>query len=335
MNILLTSVGRRSYLVDYFREALMGGGHIHVGNSTAISPAFSRADYSVVTPLIYDEAYIPFLKTYCLQHRIDVILPLFDVDLPILAKHKDEFETIGVRVVVSDENVIRICNDKWNTYCFLKENGFHMPQTFLTIASAIHAVEAGTLCYPLFVKPRFGMGSIGVLRADNAAELNVIYGKVWNAIRDSYLKYESEKDIEQAVLIQEALSGQEYGLDVINDLHGKYQNTIVKRKIAMRAGETDCAVTEKNAQMEAVGYALSEKLGHIANLDVDVFYNGKDAFVLELNARFGGGYPFSHLAGVNLPRAIIDWLEGRETDAGNLSYQVGVCGHKDISIRRI
>ena len=69
MNVLFTSVGRRSYLLDYFREVI-GDGEIHAANSSAISPAFQVADKCTVSPLIYDEDYIPFLMDYCKKNKI-------------------------------------------------------------------------------------------------------------------------------------------------------------------------------------------------------------------------------------------------------------------------
>ena len=77
MNILLTSAGRRGYLVKYFREALNGDGFVHVGNSSPVSPAFAYADYHIVTPLIYDENYIPFLLNYCKEYDIKAIISRF------------------------------------------------------------------------------------------------------------------------------------------------------------------------------------------------------------------------------------------------------------------
>ena len=35
---------------------------------------------------------------------------------------------------------------------------------------------------------------------------------------------------------------------------------------------------------------------------------------LEMNPRFGGGYPFSHTLGANFPLAIIEWCSGVEFD---------------------
>ncbi|NLD61205.1 ATP-grasp domain-containing protein [Candidatus Sumerlaeota bacterium] len=334
LNLLLTSVGRRSYLVKYFRDALKGIGKVHVANSSDVTPAFQEADEGVVTPLIYDDGYIPFLLEYCKQHQIGLLLSLFDIDLLILAQNKKKFQDIGVRVVVSDEAVIRICNDKWATYHFLTENGFNAPQTFVSMDEVTRKLEANELRFPLILKPRWGMGSIGIYEAENKQELFVLYEKIKRDIQKTYLKYESAEDREQSVLVQEKLDAQEYGLDVINDLDGVYQTTIVKRKFAMRSGETDCAVTEDNEPIRQIGARLSQCLKHLGNLDVDVLVVNDRIYVLEMNARFGGGYPFSHIAGCNLPQAIVNWQCARSADT-LLNVEFGVKAHKDISILRI
>lgn len=330
MNILFTSVGRRTYLVEYFKKEI-GNGEIHVANSSNISPAFGVADQCVVSPLIYDENYIPFLLEYCQNNYIDVLISLFDIDLMVLAKNKSKFEEIGVKVIVSDEDVVSRCNDKWYTYNFLKNNGFHVPQTYIDLQEAIIALEKGEILYPVIIKPRWGMGSISVYKANNRLELEVLYNKIQTEIFDTYLKYESRENMEACVVIQQMLPGQEYGLDIINDLEGRYQATIVKKKIAMRSGETDCAVTIKNTEIEEAGRVLSERMKHIGNLDVDVFVDGKDIYILEMNARFGGGYPFSHVAGVNLPKAIIEWAKGSQISKECFAYKE-IMVQKDIRL---
>lgn len=332
MNILITSVGRRSYLVEYFRKALNGNGLVHVANSSPVSPAFAVADKHVVTPLIYDENYIDFLLDYCTSNSIKAVISLFDVDLPVLAHNKKRFKDKGIDVIVSEEEVIAICNDKWNTFSFLRNHGFHTPASFLTIQGALEAVSSGDVAFPLIVKPRWGMGSIGLYSADNEEELICLYTKVKKTISKSYLKYESAMTPESSVLIQECLDGQEYGLDIINDLEGNYVNTSVKKKIAMRSGETDCAVTVDEPALKKLGERLSIQLRHIANLDVDVFLCDGIPYVLEMNARFGGGYPFSHAAGIDLPLAIIKWLSNEKPNELLFQPHPGVMTQKDIKM---
>ncbi len=332
MNILLTSVGRRSYLVNYFKEALGDKGQVHAANSSSLSPAFLCADKTVVTPIIYSDEYIPFLKKYCMDNNINAIISLFDVDLPVLSEHREEFKELGVNVIVADKDKVDICNDKWKTYLFLKENKFDAPITFLNVEDALKAIDSGELDFPVMVKPRWGMGSLAVYEAENKEELKVFYQKSYRNIMKSYLKYEAEQDDKACVLIQEKIAGQEYGMDVMNDLEGNYRHAAVKMKYAMRSGETDCAITVDNKEIREIGVRLSSLLKHRGNLDVDILMRGDTPCVLEMNARFGGGYPFSHMAGVNLPQAIVNWLTGEDVPDSLLEEEVGVSAHKDIAL---
>lgn len=332
MNILFTSAGRRGYLIRYFKEVI-GNGKIHVANSSSDSTAMHFADKSIVTPLIYDDSYIPFLLNYCIEQRINVIIPLFDIDLRILAKNKRKFEEICVNVIVSSEKVIEICNDKWLTYCFLKSNGYKTPITFLSLSKVLVALEEHEIHFPLMIKPRWGMGSMLVYEVENIEELKVLYKKVRNNLSKTYLSYESEQNMDESVVIQEKVIGQEFGLDTINNLNGCFENTIVKKKLSMRAGETDAAVTVVDKELHYLGESLSRKVEHIGNLDIDVIKTREgESYILEMNARFGGGYPFSHIAGVNLPKAMIAWLTNDLVERSDLEAEARIVGYKDIDI---
>ena len=330
MNVLLTSVGRRTYLIDYFKEVLNGKGEVHAANS-CYTYSLSHAHSYVITPGIYDCEYIDFLLDYCKKHGIGVIISLFDIDLPVLSRNKRLFDENGIKVIVSDIDAINICNDKWQTYKFLSDNNIPTPKTYLGRESLLEAISKGEILFPVIMKPRWGMGSIGVYRIDNADELEVLYAKLHRQIFDSYLKYESNASKDDCIILQELINGQEYGLDVLNDLSGNHVTTIAKKKIAMRAGETDIAEIVDPGPFKGIGHALSESLRHIANLDADCFL-GEDGVirVLELNCRFGGQYPFSHMAGVNFPRQIIDWIENRPTDPANITPKIGTVCCKDL-----
>ena len=332
MNILITSVGRRGYLVQYFKEALNGNGKVYVSNSDGNSPAFKYADGSVISPLIYDEKYINFLLGYCQEHKIKMLISLFDIDLYILALNKDKFEKIGVKVIVSDKAFIQICNDKWLTFKYLQENSILVPKTYLCLEEVKRAIAKKEINFPLIVKPRWGMGSLEIYTADNLIELDVFYKKIKRNIEKSYLKFESQQDMNNAVIVQEKIIGIEYGADIINDLNGNYKNTIIRKKIGMRAGETDIAEIVQNKEIERITNQLALLTNHIGNLDIDILYDRENYYVLEMNARFGGGYPFSHLAGANLPLAIIRWIQNEEVEDDLLTAKIGVLGQKDINI---
>ena len=333
MNVLLTSVGRRAYMVKYFKEAVGPDGQVHVCNSDDLTVAFYYADKSVVSPLIYDEKYIPFLLDYCKENRIDLLLSLFDIDLLVLARNKEKFAAIGTRVIVSDPELIEVCNDKWKTYQFLKENGFAVPKTYLRLEDVIQALDCGELQYPIVVKPRFGCGSIAVSIAEDEMALLYYFRRNTRAISKSYLRYESAAE-EEKIVYQECLKGQEYGADIINDLEGNYCNSIIKKKIAMRAGETDIAELVDEPAIWEETMRLGELTKHVGNMDCDIFLVDGKPYILEMNARFGGGYPFSHMGGCNLPQAIVHWTEDKAVLPQLLQAEVGCRGYKELVITR-
>lgn len=334
MNVLLTSVGRRAYMVKYFKEVLGAEGQVHVCNSDNKSIAFKYADKKVISPLIYDDNYIPFLVGYCKENKIDIIVSLFDIDLLMLAKHKKEFQDLGTNVIVSSPEIIEICNDKWMTYEFLTTNGFNAPKSFLKIEDVMKNIEEGALSYPIIVKPRYGCGSISVEIAYDKEDLKYLTKKANQEITTSYLKYESAVT-EDKIIYQECLKGQEYGADIINDLNGNMQNIIVRKKIAMRSGETDIAELVDEPIIRDELKRLGSITKHIANMDCDVFLVDDKPYILEMNARFGGGYPFSHMGGCNLPQAIVNWVEGKEVSQKMISAKTGITGYKEIYITEV
>ena len=211
MNILLTSVGRRAYIIDYLRDIykeLGLSGSITATNSDMNTTAMSVADKAFESPIIYDEKYIPFLLEICKSEKIDMLISLFDIDLMILAKNKSRFEALGVKVIVSDENIINICNDKFEMLKYLKKINMPTPKTYIDLEEALKGADFDKNSYIL--KPRWGMGSLSIFEAENKKELEVLYEKAKRSIQKSYLRFESGADIDRAVLIQEKIIGDEY-----------------------------------------------------------------------------------------------------------------------------
>lgn len=311
MNVLLTCVGRRSYLVEYFKDSIQPGGRVIAANSDDLTSGMLQADKSYVVPRVDSNEYIPTILEICKKEDVGLVVSLFDIDLPYLSESLDLFAKAGVRLAVSDPWVIDIANDKWKTFNFFEEHGIATPRTYLSLSDAYLGVEKKEIAFPVIVKPRWGMGSLSIYKADDIDELNFLYQFSKKQIEKSYLNILSKEDMERPVLIQEFVSGNEYGLDVFNDLEGEYIQTVAKQKIAMRSGETDMARTVSDPRLDAIGASLSELFRHRGNMDVDLLERPDGQFVvLEINARFGGGYPFSHLSGANFPLSLVEMAGG-------------------------
>lgn len=330
MNILLTSVGRRGYMLDYFREALQGKGKVHAANSQKTS-ALRHADKHTISPPINSPEYVSFLLEYCKKHDITALLSLFDIDLQVLSNHREHFLSHGIQTLVSKPETVKICNDKWLTARFLDSLHVARPLAWVSLEECKRDIAAGKAQFPIVLKPRFGMGSIGLYEAENQQELEIFYSKILRTISNTYVGLANFGGEMEEVLIQEKVVGSEYGLDIFNDLTGNYAATAARKKLAMRNGETDRAITVENTPFLELAQKISKALKHIGNLDVDLLltHEGK-MIVLEMNARFGGGYPFSHVAGANFPAQLVKWLNDKGTDESLLSYKSGILLDKEI-----
>ena len=307
MNILFSCAGRRRYLLKYFKEELSQGDKIIATDMQSSAPALTEADIVEVVPAVYAEKYIEILKDICVKHNVDAIISLNDLELPILSKYKFEFEKLGTKVIVSSIDIIDICFDKYKTFEFIQSIGINSPSTYKNYNDAIEALKSNKLNFPVIIKPRWGSGSIGIEIAYDYEDLEILYNYLKKKLSRTILAKASIS--EESLLVQEYIDGNEYGLDIMNDLNGNNCGVSIKKKLSMRSGETDKAITIENSDIKSIGQKIAQNLKHIANLDCDILEKNGNFYVLELNPRFGGGYPFSHEAGVNMPKAIISWLK--------------------------
>lgn len=328
MNVMLTCAGRRNYLVKFFQEALKGRGQVFAADASADAPALRQADRSFILPPSNQPAYIDTLLTLCQRHSVLLLVSLNDLELPLLARHSACFRDVGTIPVISSPEVVDLCFDKWRTFNFLKASDLEAPNTYLLLADAHEALTRGDITFPLVVKPRWGTASIGIQYPHDVEELELDYALAKKRHARTILREINATDPERCTLIQKRLCGQEYGLDVINDLEGHYVCTLVKQKVGMRAGETDRAKTVKSASLERVGEMIGRKLGHIGVLDCDAIVTEDGCYVIDMNPRFGGGYPFSHIAGANLPAALLAWANRERPDPRWLTVEHNIMASK-------
>lgn len=323
LNILFTCAGRRNYLINYFKEAIGDDGQIFAADIDISAPAMVDADVAVVVPSFYSKNYIEELKTIIKNYNIHAIISLNDLELPILSKYKSELESCGAKIIISSEKVIDITFDKLKTFNFLKSVGLETPLTYTTIEEAKKALENKELYFPLVVKPRWGSASIGIDFPESIEELDLTFELQKIKLKKSILNTVSTHDFDHAILIQEKIEGKEYGMDIVNDFDTEYFGTFVREKHSMRGGETDKAVSIIDNRFEKLGHQISKHLKHLGTLDCDIFVTKDKIFVLELNPRFGGGYPFSHKAGINTAAIYIEWLKGNKNVSHFNNYESG------------
>ncbi|NND53009.1 MAG: ATP-grasp domain-containing protein [Flavobacteriaceae bacterium] len=323
-NILFTCAGRRNYLINYFKDALNGQGKVFATDQSVTAPAMVDADIAIKVPGIYANDYIKTLIAIIEEHKITAVISLNDLELPILSGNKAVIEATGAQLIVSDEQVINSASDKWETFKFIEQLGLNSPKSYIALEKSLEAIKNGDIQFPLVLKPRWGSASFGIYFPQNETELKLAYKLQQLELERSIFNEVSKSDMDHAILIQEKLGGIEYGMDVLNDFKGNYRATFAREKLSMRSGETDKAVSIIDPQLEDIGRSIGENLKHIGNLDCDVFKSNNNYYVLELNPRFGGGYPFSHEAGVNTAAIYIEWLNNSDDIDRFINYKEGL-----------
>lgn len=291
-----------------------------------------EADEAFIVPQASDDGFIDTMLKICQENNIKLIFSLHDWETPFIAKNLDLFRENGTIAVVSKPEVIHVCLDKYATFLFAQKHGISSCHTYVTTADVKEALGERIVRYPLILKPRRGQGSLGLEIVKTSGELRCAFQLLRRRISRMNGNGLLQDDAGQTIVIQEYIDGTEYGMDVVNDLSGNFVTCFVKRKLGMRAGETDAAETVRDKKLEALGRKIGTSLGHVGMLDVDIIVQDDVPYLLEMNPRFGGHYPFSHMAGADIPSAIIAWAKGEAPDSNWLKIKPGVRCFKDIAI---
>ena len=318
MNILILSAGTRDKVVQYFKKELGDRGRIIATDCSNLAPAVYDADAFYLVPRITAPDYLDVILDICKKEQITGVFSLIDPELSMLAKERDRFLAVGTTPIISDYDLVETCFDKFRMYELLEKMQIPTGKCYVEKEAFYQAVERGEISYPVFVKPVKGSASIHINKVNSAKEIEVLF------------------DLYDDLMIQEFMDGQEYGADVYLDMiSGKCTDIFIKKKIKMRAGETDKSVSVKNEKLFELIRKFTEACGFRGMIDIDIFEIGDTYYISEVNPRFGGGYPHAYACGVNMPKAVITNLAGQENEVriGNYAENICMMKYNEIAIR--
>lgn len=308
MNILILSAGTRNKIVQYFKEAVGKDGKVIATDCSNLAPAVYDADAFYLVPRITAPEYLDVIMDICKKEKADGVFSLIDPELSLLAKEKARFLAIGTVPIVSSYELVETCFDKYQMFRMLCEMGIPTGKCYMDKEEFYRAKKEGEIIYPVFVKPVRGSASLNINQVSSDQEIEVLFER-----------YED-------LMIQEFMRGQEYGADVYIDmLSGKCTSVFLKKKIRMRAGETDKSVSVKNPALFELIQKFVEKCGFYGMIDIDLFEQDGVFYISEVNPRFGGGYPHAYACGVNMPKQVLQNLQGKENPVTIGEYREGIC----------
>jgi carbamoyl-phosphate synthase large subunit len=336
MNVLLTSVGRRSYLVRYFKEALGPYGEVICANSRDSAPARLEADHFHLVSASCTLGYVDEIKALCAAHDIRALFSCHDLDTYVLSRHRAALDALPLTAFLPDPEWNEIALDKLATYRTLAREGIPCPRTTDDVAEArewMHAAQSRGGACPLVLKARFGFGSLGLNHCTRLEDLTASYAQALAEVQASpfFGTIAELRPGATQLVLQERVAGREVCLGVVNDLAGRHLSTLATEVHAMRAGESDVATTlTVETAWTALARQLSALTRHRGIWGIDGIVQEGRFHVLDLNPRFTGDYPFSHLAGANIPRALLALVAGQTPRPEDLVCRAPVSGYKEL-----
>lgn len=317
MNTLVLSAGTRNKVIEYFGKSVSG--RVIAADAAPTAPALYVADECYIVPHLGEPGYLDAVLEICQKEKVDALLSLIDPELCVLAKHEDLFAKINAKVIGSPYELTEMALDKMSMYHWLESHGYKCAKSFISKESFYRALDDGQVCFPVIVKPVKGSASLSINVAHDAQTVEFLF------------------DHDEGLMIQEYLDGQEIGADCYIDMvSGELVSAFTKKKLLMRAGETDKAVSFKSAQLFDLLERFVDECGWRGPIDIDLFDVDGEYYISEVNPRFGGGYPHAYECGCDFISLISSNVKGFANVKAIGDYDEGVymMKYNELVVRR-
>jgi carbamoyl-phosphate synthase large subunit len=288
-------------------KTLNGSGNVIATDMSNLAPAIYEADKYYIVPKMTAPEYLDVILDICRKEDVRGVLSLIDPELSLLSRNKDKFEALGTTVIGSSYELCEMSLDKFRMFQWLTEHNYNCAKSYMDKEQFYADVNAGKITYPVFVKPARGSASIAISKVYDKETVELLF------------------DHDEGLMIQEFLDGQEIGADVYIDMiSGEVVSIFTKKKIKMRAGETDKAVSFKDEKLFDLIKKFVYEAGYRGQIDIDIFEIGGEYYISEVNPRFGGGYPHAYESGCDHMKLIVNNLNGNKNKCIIGGYQEGI-----------
>jgi carbamoyl-phosphate synthase large subunit len=308
VTVLVSSAGRRVELLRSFRRALADlglDGRVLASDRSWYASALHEADEGFLVPGCDQPGFLPHVLEVCEKHAVDLVVPTIDPELRVYAEAREQLAALGTTVAVSTPEVVDIAGDKRRTHEWLTAHD--LPTVRQGTLAEVRA-DPAAWPFPLVVKPRHGSGAHGLAVVHDPLALDVA-ARVGD------------------VVVQTVAGGQEHTVDVLVDRSGRCVCAVPRRRLEVRAGEVSKAVTVRSPEIEGLAVRACAALpGAYGALTLQIFQGDQPdrLAIIELNARFGGGYPLSREAGADFPRWLLEERCGLPSTATATAWRAGL-----------
>ena len=265
-----------------------------------LAPALYHCDCRAVVPRIADPAYVPTLAALRREHEVELVVPLNDLDFPVLARERGEL--VPALVLLPEAEVSARMSDKLEAHRFFLESGIPSPRSWLPEEVPEDAR------YPVLVKAREGFGSRNIYRADDPQQLAFFLG---------YTEVPS--------FVQERCLGEEFSIDVFCDMEGRCLNAIPRTMLLSKGGESIKGVSIQDRELIEHGARVAELVGIKGPANVQCFREPDGSLpITDVNTRFGGGFPVPLAAGGRYPELALALARGERPEPRLGAFEEGI-----------
>ncbi len=308
-NLLFTSAGRRVELIQIFKNKNF---NTHAADCDPTAPTLFHAHQKHLVPKITQqpEHYLATLMEICTQNNIHALIPLIDPELPLLARAKETFLNLDTRLLISAPENTDIAFDKYKTYQFFKKINLPTPETILLEDALKNPETNPPNLFPALLKPRFGSAGKGIFPCDDIQHAQYLHDR--GELKD--------------YVLQQKVTGQEITTDLFGDGTGKLAAAVQRKRLKIRGGEVERGITVKYPTLFTMAETFGQTFKPYGAVNIQCFYHKEkdQAYYIEINPRFGGGYPLAFHAGADFPGMVTQLIEGKPLPETIGDYREGL-----------
>jgi carbamoyl-phosphate synthase large subunit len=293
-NVLILSAGRRVSLVRGFQDAMLAyGNKVYAADiSPELSAACQVADESFLLPRCNESHYSQAIEKLCVEKNIGLVIPTIDTELLLLSRLKEKLSELSIDIIVSDREIIEACRDKRKTSSFFKNTDLPTPTLY----------EKDSITYPVLIKPYDGSLSQGVHFVLKSEDM-----------KDSF--FENPKNIFCQYIDHNEHT--EFTVDCYFDRFSDLKCVLPRERLEVRGGEVSKAMAVKNEIVETLFKNMAHVDGIVGCVNIQLFRHNTthEHWYIEMNPRFGGGYPLTRCAGADFQSWLLrEYFGGEKID---------------------
>jgi len=295
------------------------GVEVTVGESSRVAASFfsKYCSRSLVYPSVHrhPEAFLAFLRQELRNRHYDLVMPMEEETLLLLARHRGEFASVARLPIPSFQEIARVRDKGWLLQ-HASQEGIPIPRTMWVKDMTELRTINDAIPPPWVIKPRVSSGSFGIAYVEQAKDLPEAYRTVHSQF--------------PFPLIQERLplEGEAFGCSALLDKGSRVKALFVHRRLReypITGGPSTLRESVRYPRIEELSIRLLQSLQWygVAMVEFKVDPRDNEPKLMELNPRFWGSLALAIHAGVDFPYLLYRMAMG-EVFAPIVNYRVGV-----------